>query len=305
MSELLSEDVENYCAFASIERITHQQYCRSVSCYSQHLGRDATRDDLREPPVNRWLADVATRLSAFTVLGRKRGLTPVWNWLAGQGLVPWYNARALRRTKVVYPPVQAWSVSQVRALLDGAAEVPGKLTCGVSGSDLMRAWVLVAYETGLRPSDLYRVTWDQLHDNKLGLVQHKTHYGHAAQLSDAAMAALRPLRDADSSTIFVLGKNSMRRWELKLFAAAADHGFTRRKGQSSGTLRKTHGTEVCRVEGLPTAAQSLGHVDGIRVARQSYCEADAIRPTKPPTALINALKRATRTDPPNHQRRAG
>lgn len=294
MAHLLADDVRDYVAFASIERITAEQYKRSVKCFSEHLQRPATREDLREPLVNRWLSDLSSRLSAFTVLGRKRGITPVWNWLAGLGLVPWYNSRALKKTKAPYPPVQAWSTHQVAALLRGADALSGSLTNGIAARDLMRAYVMVAYETGFRPSDMHRLRWSQLQGDRLLVVQHKTKKSHAKVLSADTIALLAPLRRKPSDTIFVLGKGGIRRWELLLFAEAAKHGFERQRGQACGTLRKTHGTEVCRVEGLPAAATSLGHVDGIRVARQSYCQADAINTAQPPTALINALKR---TDP--------
>lgn len=194
-------------------------------------------------------------------------------------------------------------MSQVRQLLDGAAEIQGRLVCGVRGCDLMRAYVLVAYETGLRPSDLYRIRWDQFDENRIALVQHKTKFPHGVALSPVAMSALEPLRQSDCERVFVLAKGGIRRWELLLFKAAGQHGFTRQERQACGTLRKTHGTEVCRAKDLASAALSLGHVDGIRVARQSYVAQEAIRPIEPVPALIDALQNP---DPRNrnHQRRA-
>jgi integrase len=302
MPILLVDDVRDYVAFASIERVTEGQYFRSVKCFSEHLERPATRDDLREPLVNAWLSSLAKRLSAFTVLGRKRGLTPVWNWLAGFGYVPWYNARALRRTKAAYPPVAAWSASEVAILLEAAAGLQGRLKTGVYASDFMKAYVSVAYETGFRPSDMRLLRWNDLRDGRMIITQHKTQKSHAVMFSPSTMEALEPLRTAESETIFMLTKGGIRRWELALFRRASILGFRRRHGQACGTLRKTHGTEVCRVEGLPAAAQSLGHVDGIRVARQSYCQADAINAVKPPTALINALTRAHQDKASNRSR---
>lgn len=296
MSFLLATDVENYVAYASIEPITAGQYKRSVRCYSDFLGRSALRDDLYEPAVNRWLTSLADRLKPFTIHGRKRGLTPVWNWLASQGLAPWYNGRALKKTKLVYGPVQPWTVTQVRQLLDGAADIQGKLVCGVRGRDLMRAYVLVAYETGLRPSDLYRIRWNQFDANRIALIQHKTKFPHGVALSPIAMSALEPLRQSKCERVFVLAKGGIRRWEMLLFEAASRHGFTRQSRQACGTLRKTHGTEICRAKDLASAALSLGHVDGIRVARQSYVAQEAIRPSSPVPALVDALQNPAPSD---------
>ena len=290
MTKILKTDVENYIAFASVEHSTALQYNKSVTCFSEFLGRSAERGDLREATVNNWLNHVSTRLSPFTVLGRKRGITPVWNWLAKQGKVKGYDENLLRRTKVVYPEVTAWTTNQVRALVLAAADLKGRLECGVHASALMKAYVLVAYETGFRPSDMRILKWSQFRDGTFRIVQHKTRYAHSQMLSPLAASALDAIRNSGSEKVFILSKGGLRRWELLLFEKAKDYGFSRRKGQACGTLRKTHGTEVCRADGLPAAAESLGHVDGIRVARQSYCEADAIRPAKPNQALIDALR---------------
>jgi site-specific recombinase XerD len=133
MPVLLIEDVAEYVSFAAIEPVTEGQYFRSVRCFSDFLKRPATRDDLNEKPVNAWLAHLSLTLSVFTVNGRKRGITPVWNWLARENKASWYNPRALRKTKLMYPPVRAWSIEQVQQLLAGAADLKGTLECGVQG----------------------------------------------------------------------------------------------------------------------------------------------------------------------------
>ncbi|MEO1619311.1 MAG: hypothetical protein AAFV88_25985, partial [Planctomycetota bacterium] len=150
MNEVLLEDVDRYCLAAGIEKITADQYRRSVQSFSAFLDRPAMRSDLNENSVNRWLEWVSKRRSACTALNQKRGLTPVWNWLAQLGAVAFYNPRALRKIKVAKGAPVAWSVAGVGQLLMAAGDLQGRLRCGVEASDLMIAWVRVAYETGMR-----------------------------------------------------------------------------------------------------------------------------------------------------------
>lgn len=298
MSELLSVDVEDYCAFAGIERRTAEQYRLTVRCYGEHLGRPATRPDLDSRLVNRWLAAVAEKWSACTARNRKRGLTPVWNWLAEQNLVPHYNPRSLRKIRVPSKPVQAWSLPNVQALLAGADDLKGRLKVGVPASTLMRAWVLLAYESGARPGDLYLFRREHFDGQTklLRYAQHKTGVIHSVVLSDRTWSALAELwSQHEAETVFVLDRDGIRHWSKKLFAAAEPHGFTRRRGQALGTLRKTHGTEVCRVTGsAAAAARSLGHVSGDRVAIEHYIEPDVARPPQHVRALADALTQPNR-----------
>ncbi len=292
---LLVDDVINYCDFAGIEPITAQGYQRSERCFSLHLHKPAERSDLTEPNVNRWLKDLAKTKASKTVQNRKRGLTPVWNWLANQGLCARYNPNVLRRIRCENQPVAAWSIANVRALLAGANDMVGRLQCGLLGSAMMQAWVRVAYETGFRPSDMRRLRWSDFSDDStLRIIQHKTRFPVAKRLSDDAVASLQNIK-LEGDKVFPLTKGGMVRWEKKLWSASEPHGFQRRKGQASGTLRKTHGTEVCRVKSPSEAALSLGHVSGPRIALQSYIEADAVGVSETPIELIHALSRKNET----------
>jgi integrase len=291
---LLIDDVETLIAERAICVGTQNQYRRSVRCYSEFLGEPAKRTHLAEREINRWLVKLESRgIAPETVRGRKSGITAVWNWLAEQNLIPHYNPNRLRKIKISQKPPRAWSVDNVRALLAGAAVVTGRLACGLPASQLLTAWVWLGYESGLRPSDILRIRVDQL-GKKVSITQHKTGKPHTFSLSEAALAALAPLLCGDRLSAFGLPRSTARRWELKLFAAAANFGFSRARGQALGTLRKTHGTEVCRHSGLDAAAQSLGHVSGTLIARQSYVQPDAIATPPAPPRLTNGQPKKNR-----------
>jgi integrase len=282
---MLLVDVENMLLERPVDPATGANYRRSVRFFGDHLERPAERSDLREPIVNRFLASVAAVRSSATVLGHKRSLTAVWNWLAEQRLVDDYHARRLRRVSLVTPPPRAWSLDQIRQLLEAAGQLPGQLAHGCTAAQLMTAWVLVGYETGLRPSDLRVLRPADIAGGVITLTQHKTNRPHVCTLSPLALEALRPLLATGSATVFPPRKTTMRRWELRLFKFAEKFGFVRLEGQALGTLRKTNATEVCRRDGLDAAARSLGHVSGSGIAKRYYVAPDAIATTPTPPAL--------------------
>lgn len=289
---MLAADVEVLIAERSICAGTRDQYRRSVRCYSSFLGRPADRPDLIEAVVNRWLVFLGDTKAPETVKGRKAGITAVWNWLAEQGELRGYDVNRLRKIKTTPKAPVAWSVENVRALLAGAADVRGSLACGLPGRDFLAAWVWLAFESGIRPSDARLLRVDQL-DQVITIVQHKTGKQHTFRLSEAALEALNRCARAGRDRLFGLPRSTSRRWELILFREAEKHGFKRRRGQALGTLRKTHGTEVCRSHGLEAAARSLGHVSGIEVARRSYVEPAAYCAPVQPPSLFNVDSRAS------------
>jgi integrase len=216
-------------------------------------------------------------LSHQTIHNRKRGLTPLWNYAADRGWSKGYEARRLRRIKVADPIVVPWTTSQLRQLLVAVETLPGTLKIGIPARDLMRALLWLSFETGLRPSDWLRVRFDQfdLDNGLVRIVQHKTGKAHVANIGVCTIEAIRKIQLPLRAEVIPLLKSGVRKWELQLFAhAEKTTGFKRRKGQALGTLRKTHGTEVCREHGIEAAAHSLGHVSGTRVARRHYVQAD-------------------------------
>lgn len=280
---MLLVDVETLIAERPICNGTQNQYRRSVRCYSDFLGLPADREHLQELPVNRWLKSLDGRKSPPTIRGRKAGITAIWNWLAETGSVPHYNPNRLRRINVPQKAPRAWSVQNVQALLRGADDVAGELRCGLNAADMLRAWIWIGYESGIRPGDILALASDQI-GNRVTITQHKTGKLHTFTLSPAAMDAIARIARPGEQELFGVPRSTARRWEAKLFEAAAKYGFVRRKGQGLGTLRKAHGTEVARTSGIEAAAQSLGHVSGTLIARQSYVEPDALRdPPRPPS----------------------
>lgn len=279
---LLSDLLRELVGERPVAPITEAQYARSIACFSRFLGRTAAVADLTVAHVNQWLKDLeqSAGVSAGTLLGRKRGLTPVWNYATELGLCRGYETRRLRRVRQPEPIVRPWSTTQIKQLLEACDSLPGRLRCGLYAKDLLRAVIWIGFETGLRPSDWTQVRFADvdMSAGRIAIVQHKTSKPHYAAIGPDTLVAIRKVELPVRERLVPLTKGGMRRWELKLFKHASKHtGFQRMKGQALGTIRKTHGTQVCIEHGLEAAAQSLGHVSGTRVARRHYVGTDALR----------------------------
>lgn len=276
LAQLLSQQ----CAERPVARITEEQYSRAIRCYSRFLGRPAEVADLETGRANEWLAAVAKRAAPRTILNRKRGLTAVWNYATDRGLAPAYESRRLRRVRIPRGVVEAWSIDQVEALFAAAQALPGSTACGIPAALLMSAVCSIAYETGIRPSDWRRITWESIDFQKrtARFTQHKTGFVHVVGFSVLTGELLERLRAYGRERVVPVGAGSIRRWEVQLFALAASRfGFARRAGQGIGTLRKCHATAVYLQSGESAAAASLGHVSGTAVATQYYIASSATR----------------------------
>jgi integrase len=287
---LLASVIDRIAMDRDIEKVTVDQYIRHVNRFSECLGHEATIEDLSEDSLNRFLVSLQKEgLVGTTVRNYRVSITVVWSYLTEKEGLREYSIRRVRRLKIVQRPVHAWSLKQIGQLIAACEDVRGTLDNGIAGKDFLKAWVYLGYDTGLRPSDVRLLKWSDVNqiDGDVIITQHKTSVPHCAYLSPQSQESLRAIQFPERELIFPLTKGGVRRWELKLYDVAKNHGFSRRKGQGLGTLRKTHATEVYRSEGESAAAESLGHVGGVRTARASYIAHDAIRRGRLPRSFLD------------------
>lgn len=259
-----------------LDKETIGQYRRSVDRFLMFLGEEAKCGQLCYESVNGYLEWLKKRfdLGPVSIRNHRTGLCRVWQYGVMLGVAPDFAMARVRRPRVQPKLVRAWSIRELNILLKTARGMRGVCKCGIPASELLVAWILVGYETGLRPGDLRRLTWDHvdLELNTVTIAQHKTGNMHLSVIGPESAAALKILFDYEMNDVFPTGKSGMRRWELKLFRDAAKHGFRRSKRQGLGVLRKSHATEIAREHGVGTAAQSLGHKSGTKTAIDHYID---------------------------------
>jgi integrase len=292
---LLKTDLEFLISQRPISKDTANQYRKAIDCFSDFLGRPAKRTDLSEPLINRWLTSLPSTLAPDTVRIRKAGVLVLWNWLASLERVKPYNVRLIRTVKKPTILPASWTIPQVRILLQAATRIPDRLQCGITARELLTAWILVGYETGMRPGDIMLLKPVNVDGNVIRIIQHKTGYVHCSRITNHTRAALETLAGYKRPYLFGLAKSTRRTWEKRLFDVAETLGFTRTYRQGLGTLRKTHATEICRTSDASAAAFSLGHVGGSQIAIRHYISPDAIGLPKSPPEIGGAQDGKKRT----------
>lgn len=275
----LATAVDQIATECDLQKSTIGQYRKAVSRFSEFIGLRADSSDLTGPKLNEFIAFLQTQVTNTTASNYRRALCRVWNFLTQEEGKPSYEIRRLRRPKSVEQPVVAWSLADLRMLLASCDLFENQmLRMQVSARDYFRALLLAAYDTALRPSDLFLVRWDQFskEDRAITLIQHKTGKPHIVFLSDETVVAIESIR-SPRDKIFPLTWGGIRRWMDRIFEGAAKEGFVRLPGKNLGTLRKTNATQVFIADGEAAAAESLGHSSGTRIAKKHYIDHRARR----------------------------
>lgn len=287
MSALL-QSLESLLAERILQPCTEGQYRRSLKKFETFLGRDGNASDLSHSTVNGWVKSMQTSRHATTCRNNLKGILVLWNYLVETENHEPYNRNRLRSPKGHSSVVVAWTLTELKALLEASQQLTGKLNSGIPASHLMEAWIRLGFESGIRRDDLRNLTWEavDLELLQVSFVQHKTKNPHTAVISSQTAQSLRRIKGTDiSGRVFPIGKFGLRRWEKLLFAKASKLGFVKRRGAALGTLRKSHATEIFKSHGLSAAAESLGHVGGVRTVRAHYVDSRAMFKGRLPEGL--------------------
>jgi len=158
--------------------------------------------------------------------------------------------RKLRRVKVPPPRPRAWSHAEICTLLSVATHMRGGTQACPYGA-LMPAWILAAYDTGLRTEDLRALRRDAIRGKHALISQEKTGEPHVVALSDRTLRAIANLPKI-GPTVFgglISGVQILRimRRCVKLAGLTGTTKFLRRSGAT-----------YCEIAGRD-ASTHLGH----------------------------------------------
>lgn len=237
--------------------------------------------DLRPERIDAYLTEALAHLSPSTVANHRRMLGTLMRFAASEGLVDRSIPRPLRRVKRPPPAPRAWSHAEIIQLLETCKQLPGGRKC--RHATLLRAWILVAYSTGLRLCDLLAIRWDQMRGQRILVRQHKTGQPHCVYVDDNAMEALKFL-PKNGPRIFgdLICRDKLLAQMRLLVKLSGIPGSTKFLRRSGATYCEISGKDARTHLGHKTAAMKVHYLDMLLMAEERK-EA----PTAPPLRLPN------------------
>lgn len=184
---LLADYAESYSTVVGAS----YSYRLQVRSVAKRIGGEIA--GLTSERIDVYLNEALIHLAPTTVLFhrgvlRALQLAAYRDGLLNVGTVP----RQPRKVKAPEPNPRAWTHGEIAKLLAVAAEMPG-YACGVPVRQLMTAWILVAYSSGLRLGDMLLLRHDAVRGSRISLVLAKTRRPHVVTLDDQAVAAINAL----------------------------------------------------------------------------------------------------------------
>jgi integrase len=250
------------------------QHRRSVTAAAQRAGKL----DVRK--LNAHLLRRIEEVSGFTVKTERSICLTLWCWAYQQGLVE-EAPRGVVKLKAKRKPTKAWTIEQVRRLLD-ACDRAGKrpMWSGANPRDFLRCWVLLAYECGARMGDVFSFRADQIDGDALAWTQSKTGDPLTRTLTPACLEAVHKML-AKSPDGRILGwacspRQAMRRMQ-ELLKSCGMEG-------SSKWLRRSGATH-CEMQQAGAGRLHLGHRSA-GLFESNYCDWSQLRTKTPKTPAL-------------------
>jgi integrase len=220
-----------------------------------------TVTDLTVPQIDAYLTKALEKLSPATVQNHRRMLGTLRRFALRENLVVDQCTRTLRRVKTISPNPIAWTQSEISHLVAVAKEMPGR-TAYCALSEVLPAYVIVAYTTGLRAGDMLAIRHDQIRNDRLSLVIHKTNTPHVAVLTEQCLAAIHEL-PRRGGRIFgdLIPCRQLSRHFRRLVLRAGMAGSSKFLRRSSATFAELNGIDATGHLGHRTAQMKKHYVD--------------------------------------------
>lgn len=217
--------------------------------------------DLTPDKIDAYLDYALAHLASSTVHNHRRMLGSLMRFAAQEGHVNKSILRPLRRVKVPAPcPVALDHSAIARWVQTARGMAGGTRTCEYK--ILLPAWILTAYSTGLRTSDLLAIRYDQIRGHRLILTQNKTQEPLVCWLDDAALAAISRLPKKGPKVFGSLtNKDRILHAMRKLVNASSQTGTTRWLRRSGATYTEAMGKDASRYLGHRDPGMKKRYID--------------------------------------------
>jgi hypothetical protein len=239
----LGEILSNYlaCHEYGVSAGHAEQLRYSIVVWEHWAGRALSVEDFTDEGLNRFLDWYRSCRKPDTVRTRRGNLLILWHWAYQEGLTD-VAPRRIRKLRPIARTPTAWTVPEVRALIETAESLPG---CFYGTRWRRAAWwsslVRAGYDTSLRLADLLSLPSSTVRGQML-LVQHKTGRVVAVQLRPATLAAIdQTLADEPRELVWPL-------WGLRQTFYGHFRSLVSEAGIRPGTFRWLRKTAVTQLE---------------------------------------------------------
>lgn len=182
---MLLDYVDSYALSHDIRPATLEQYRVTANVLNRWKGKPVDVAELGDDLVNRFIRDIGATSKPHTVASKKRQLLAIWRSAAEEGLCQ--HPKRIRAVKLPETKRDTWTAEQVRVLVEALEKINGRFPQSeVQRGLALSALVRVAWDTGMRRSDIFRL--ERAHaenDGWLEIVQRKTGRLVLCRLSEA------------------------------------------------------------------------------------------------------------------------
>lgn len=263
----VAEYVNVYATSRQLGEETVRQYRIAVGRFEEWAGAGVRLDELSEMMLSAWLRHLEQRNAPSTVRSKRNQLLAVWRAAASEYLCD-PPTRMVRAARVPWVPRECFTVDEVRDLLREASWLPRRHPCGLRRSDFWTLAIRIAWDTGLRWGDQFRLQADEVRGGMAVVKQAKTGAPVTIRLHPST------LRELETS-LAIAPRELVTPWVAsKVTFAAQFRRIVEKAGVSAGTwkwLRRGSGTSVeAQAPGRGMAARHLGHAPGSKVTELNY-----------------------------------
>lgn len=264
------------------------RYLAAVECsskYQESLLRTARRAkssgllevcQLVPERVNKFLAGLD--VSATTRHNIRRELLTLWRWAYDRGLTR-VAPEGIRKIRCAFAPPVTWELSLLEKIIDAAEEdfTPVSSRVTLRRCDVIPAWAGLAYDSGMRFTDIHELRKQHFRNDCIAITAHKTGKPLVRALSEQTILnTSRLFLHSPDGTLFKWFL-PRRRAFLMWRAFLDEHGF----GGSTKWFRRAAATAIEQIK--PGAAMDFLQHSHPALARRHYLDAtQAAIPMAPP-----------------------
>ena len=256
------------------ERVVSRAYANNVTRVAARLGAVTVER------LNRYIISRAEKVSGITARSERTIALCMWRWAYDRGLID-VAPRGVLKMKARKKPTKAWTVEQLRQLVKATEQYNGRrMRSDADLGKFLRAWVLLAYETGARFGDVMAFHKEHMDGDTIAWVQSKTGDGLTRVLTPACIDACNEML-AGSPDGRIVGWACGAREAMRVMRKLLD---SQGLGGSSKWLRRSGATH-CEMETPGAGRLHLGHRSPA-LFEQAYADWSQLRTKTPRTPRL-------------------